>query len=44
MKIYFGSNQLDLNDKYDSYIIQKIWFLKLHYYLLLLSIHRTEDA
>ena len=30
--------------KYDSYIIQKILFLRLHYYLLLWSIHRIFYA
>ena len=29
--------------KYDSYIAKKILFLRLHYYLLLWSIHRTSD-
>ena len=31
----------DRMGKYDSYIVQKIQFLKLHYYLLLWSIHRN---
>ena len=30
--------------KHDSYIIQKILFLKLYYYLLLWSIHRIYYA
>ena len=31
-------------DKYDSYIIQKIMFLRLHCYLLLWNIHRIYNA
>ena len=30
--------------KYDSYIIQKTLFLRLHYHLLLWSIHRIHYA